>query len=128
MGNPRVFFQDFLFEGMPVNEQDYPDIKIHRLPEETDISAYKTISFDAMLRMNKLSEWESLFAEIDNRDVCIKDDVLMDNPEMEPYKRFYLGTYYYNISKHSRACLCHVILFCTTAFCGERAELISSAV
>lgn len=102
MSNSRVFFQDFLFEGMPVNEQDYPDIKIHHLPEGTDISVYKTISFDAMLRMNKLSEWESLFAEIENREVCIKDDVLIDNSEMEMYKFFYLGTYYYNISKHSR--------------------------
>ncbi len=102
MSEPKVFFQDFLFEDMPVDEQEYPSIELQRFPERADIRDYKIVSFDTMLRMNKRSEWDTLFKQTENKDVCIKDDVLMDNSEMEQYKKFYLGTYYYNLSKHSR--------------------------
>ena len=103
MNAPRIFFQDFLFEGMPVDEQEYPSIKLQRFPEDADISNYKIISFDTMLKMNKRSEWDSLFKQTENKDVCIKDDVLLYNSEMEQYKKFYLGAYCYNLLKHSRS-------------------------
>ena len=102
MNNKRIFFQDFLFEDMPVDELDYPDIDVQFFPENADISNYKVVSLDTLLRMNKRSEWKALFKQTENMDVCIKDDVLIKNPEMYPYKRFYLETYYFNISKHSR--------------------------
>ncbi len=100
MSKPKVFFQDFLFENMPVDEQDYPSIGLQYLPEEADISDYKIVSFDTMLRMNKRSEWNNLFKQVEDKNVCIKDDVLMENDEMKSYKDFYLKAYYYNLSKY----------------------------
>lgn len=102
MNDKKVFYQDFLFEDMPVDEQDYPTTELQHLPEGADISIYTVVSFDTMLKMNKPMEWEMLFERIENKDVCIRDDVVMNNYEMEPYKLFYLRAYYFNILKHSR--------------------------
>lgn len=102
MSEEKIFFQDFLFKDMPVDEQDYPTIELKYLPESTDISNYTIVSLDTMLKMNKPTEWEILFKQTENKDVCIKDDVLINNSEMEPYKLFYLKAYYFNILKYSR--------------------------
>ncbi len=102
MNDKKVFYQDFLFEDMPVDEQDYPTTELQHIPEGADISNYTVVSFDTMLKMNKPMEWEVLFERIENKDVCIRDDVVMNNYEMEPYKLFYLKTYYFNILKYSR--------------------------
>ena len=102
MSEEKIFFQDFLFKDMPVDEQDYPITELQYLPEGADISNYMVVSFDTMLKMNKLVEWEMLFKQTENKDVCIKDDVVMNNSKMEPYKLFYLKTYYFSILKHSR--------------------------
>ncbi|MCR5662743.1 MAG: hypothetical protein K6G50_11555 [bacterium] len=96
----RYFFQDFLFEDMPVDEQDCPLVEIDFLPSDASKSNFLIISLDAMLRMNKLWEWEELFQQIKGRDVCINDDLPVENPEMELYKKFYLLTYYYNLKKY----------------------------
>ena len=100
--NKHFFFQDFLFENMPVDEQDNPLVNLTDLPTDIDIGEWITISFDLMLRMEKKEEWDDLFAEVRDRDVCICDDVVLNNSEIIPYKDFYLKTYFYNISKHSR--------------------------
>ncbi|GAB6160513.1 hypothetical protein [Howardella ureilytica] len=102
MSEEKIFFQDFLFKNMPVDGQDYPTTELQYLPEGADISNYMVVSFDTMLKMNKPVEWEMLFKQTENKDVCIRDDVVINNSEMEPYKLFYLKTYYYNILKHSR--------------------------
>ena len=102
MSDEKIFFQDFLFEDLPVDEQDNPTMELQYLSDGTDISNYMVVSFDTMLKMNKPVEWELLFKQTDNKDVCIKDDVVINNSEMEPYKLFYLKTYYFNILKHSR--------------------------
>lgn len=99
MSDRRIFFQDFLFEGMPVDEQDYPIVNMKKLPPDVDINSCIVVSFDAMLRMNKRKEWDELFEKTKNRSVCILDDVPINNSEMEPYKRFYLSAYYFNLSK-----------------------------
>ena len=103
MNDKKVFFQDFLFEDMPVDEQDYPTTELQHLPEGADISNYTVVSFDTMLKMNKPVEWEMLFKQTENKEVCIKDDVVLINSEMESYKRFYIKAYYYNVKKHSRS-------------------------
>lgn len=102
MSDEKIFFQDFLFKDMPVDEQDYPIIELQHIPECVDIANCTIISFDTMLKLNKRTEWELLFNQIENKDVCIKDDVVLNNSEMESYKCFYLKAYYYNIKKHSR--------------------------
>ena|GEM_PF-2503388 len=102
MRKKRIFFQDFLFEGMPVDEQDYPTIEIRYLSGDDDIHHDMIVSFDAMLKMDKLEEWKALFEQTENKNVCIKDDVVMKNSEMDIYHDFYLKTYAYNISKHCK--------------------------
>ena len=53
MNDKKVFYQDFLFEDMPVDEQDYPTTELQHIPEGADISNYTVVSFDTMLKMNK---------------------------------------------------------------------------
>ena len=103
MSDEKIFFQDFLFKDMPVDEQDNPTVEMQYLPEGADISNYMIVSLDTMLKMNKSTEWELLFRKTENMEVCIKDDVVLINSEMESYKRFYLKAYYYNVKKHSRS-------------------------
>lgn len=86
---------------MPVDEQDNPIVDIKELPQNINIDSYKPVSFNHMLQMNKKEEWDALFIEIHDKDVYITDDVIIENPEMEQYKNFYLRAYYYNILKHS---------------------------
>ncbi len=105
MNKERTFFQDFLFANMPVDEQDYPIVEIKYLAKEADLSPYALVSFDKMLRMNKRTEWDCLFKQIEGKAVCIKDDISIDNAEMEKFKRFFLGMYCLNLQKHS-TCVC----------------------
>ena len=102
MNSPRYFFQDFLFEDLPVDEQEYPIVTVTELPTAESDGDYFTVSLDMMLRMNKKTEWDELFTAVDGKDVCIRDDVLLENEEMEGYKQFYLKSYYYNIAKHCK--------------------------
>ncbi len=67
-----------------------------------DWQLYKTVSFDTMIRKNKRKEWEDLYEQTKGCDVCIKDDVIIENTEMEPYKCFYLKAYYFCLLKHSK--------------------------
>lgn len=99
MSERKIFFQDFLFEEMPVDEQDYPIVDIKMISSDVDIAAFTVVSFDTMLRMNKLEEWELLFQQLADKSVCIVDDVPLDNLEMEPYKHFYLCTYFFCLSR-----------------------------
>lgn len=101
----KVFFQDFLFKDMPVDEQDYPEIQMNYVTDsQKDLSDCRIVSFDRLLRMNKENEWEALFQSVVGCDVVLVDDLRLHNPEMQQYKRFYLGAYYYNLTKHCREC------------------------
>ena len=52
--------------------------------------------------MNKKTEWDELFSAVDGKDVCVRDDVRIENEEMECYKQFYLKSYCYNIAKYCK--------------------------
>ena len=100
----KVFFQDFLFENMPVDKDEYPLVPIKYLT--TDPKEQITfLSLDKLFRLSTKSEWNKLFEIITNKVVCIVDDVPVQNEEMRPYKMFYLKTYIYNLSQHCRMCL-----------------------
>ena len=103
MTTVRIFYQDFLFENMPVDENDNPKIKI-KYRNKPSGNAYQ-ISFDKMLLMDKKFEWERLIKSILGKNVEIIDDVTIDNIEILEYKTFYLPAYYYAISKYSRSCV-----------------------
>ena len=100
----RVFFQDFLFENLPVNEQDMPCVSIEILQEKRGNLQLIEIPLDRLLRMNTLREWNRLFEQVKGRDVCIVDDVDICNEELLPYKKFYVETYFYNLSLHCGKC------------------------
>ena len=100
--NERFFFQDYLFRDMPVDEQEFPDVEIETITELPDKGEHMIISFDTLLRMNRKEEWDKLLKKVENHDVYIQDDVPMSNPEMEPYKKFYLGAYFFTFSKYCK--------------------------
>jgi hypothetical protein len=106
MAEERYFFQDFLLEDMPVDEQDYPDVIIQTYNDYNSIESISDmiISFDKLLRMNKKTEWNTLFSTIKGKKVLINDDVPISNSEVKPIKEFYLGVYFYNLSKHCEEC------------------------
>jgi predicted P-loop ATPase/GTPase len=103
MCGDRLFFQDFLFEDMPVDKHDNPVVEVTVSPDNNAIG-YMVVSFDKMLRMNKKEEWEKLFDKIDQKRVYIRDDVKLQNSEMAEYKVFYLKTYFFNLSKRCESC------------------------
>lgn len=103
MSKEKCFYQDFLFEDLPVDEQDNPIVDISVSTDNNDAGCV-VISFDKMLRMNKKEEWERLFGSITEKPVYIKDDVSLKNEEMAEYKHFYLQTYFYNLSKYCNGC------------------------
>ncbi len=104
MAKERVFFQDFLFESMPVNDDEYPDVNVVYVAGDVDVSSAVCVSLDSLLRLNKLDEWESLFESVQNKDVYIIDDVKLENVELNKYKKFYLQTFYYNLSQCCNNC------------------------
>lgn len=99
----KLFYQDFLFRDLPVDEQENLLIDIEYYDENSE-SRTKKISFDKLIRMNRLDEWNKLYSEICGKTVVIIDDVIIINNELSGYKDFYLKTYYYNISKFCNKC------------------------
>ena len=99
----KIFFQDHLFEDLPVDKYDNPMVTINVIPADLK-SEYISVSLDRLFRLNTKMEWEKLIHNISNKTVCIVDDVPVVNEEVKPYKTFYLKTYYYYLSKHCTAC------------------------
>lgn len=99
----RVFYQDFLFNNLPVDEEDYPKVEVLYVKEYQGKDC--KISFEQLLKMDHKEDWDKLCHEISGKSVEIMDDVHLDNSEMEYYKKFYLATYFYSISKYSSSCV-----------------------
>lgn len=99
----NIFYQDFLFENLPVDEKDNPVVTVTYADEYQETECQ--ISFDRLLRMDKQQDWEGLCCEIADKTVKIIDDVQLENQELEQYKKFYLASYFYIISKCSSSCV-----------------------
>lgn len=99
----NIFYQDFLFEDLPVDEKDDPAVKVAYTDEFQETECQ--ISFDRLLRMDKQQDWERLCCEIADKTVKIIDDVQLENKELEQYKKFYLASYFYIISKRCSSCV-----------------------
>ena len=99
----RIFFQDYLFEDLPVDKYDNPMVTVNLMPEDLK-TACVSVSLDKLFRINTKKEWERLISNVSNKSVCIVDDVPVVNEEVRPYKEFYLKTYYFNLSKHCKIC------------------------
>lgn len=104
MKRDKVFFQDFLFKELPVDKQDFPITEIIDLPDSIKKSDCVVLSFERLLRMNHLYEWNRLFSSAKNKIVCINDDVILKNEELLIYKDFYLKMYIYNIMQNCKEC------------------------
>lgn len=105
MAERKYFFQDFLFENLPVDEQDFPEVEMKIISREEAWSVgAETISFDYLLRCNKKKEWDDIFNSVSKKDVVLIDDVIIENDEVLPYKDFYLKTYFYNLEQHCKNC------------------------
>ena len=104
MSDNKIFYQDFLFEKMPVDKQDNPIVEIKYIKKVKSDTKYEIISFDRLLKMDKFDEWDALFNRINNSIVYIIDDVSLDNKEVMSYKDFYLKTYFYNVSQCCKEC------------------------
>ena len=106
MDNKRVFYQDFLFEDMPVDKQDNPLVELAYIKEKEELAGceFIEVSFDFLMKMNKEMEWHKLFKKVENANIIIKDDISIENVEIVPYKDFYLKTYFYNLSKRGKNC------------------------
>ena len=106
MNRGRVFYQDFLFENLPVDEQDNPMVNVVYSSEKDNSTT--EVSLDVLMRMNKQAEWNDFIAKIKGRKVVIIDDVLLMNTEVEPYKKMYLATYFYFISQNCSECVVRI--------------------
>ena len=104
MSDNKIFYQDFLFEKMPVDKQDNPIVEINYIDQVSSETKYEMVSFDRLSRMDKFEEWNELFIKIKDSVVYIIDDVFLSNKEVLSYKDFYLKTYYYNVSKCCKEC------------------------
>ena len=105
MAGEKDFFQDFLFEDLPVDEYDNPIVVIEYFADnDSHLLDPEIISFDRLLRLNKRSEWDTLHEKILNKTVIIQDDVTIINEELSPYKDFYLKAYYHDLSKYAKNC------------------------
>lgn len=103
MAEKRVFFQDFIFEDLPVDEYDNPAVTIDEIFDITTSEIIR-VSLDRLLRMNKKQEWDDLYSRISGCVAVIIDDLQLLNDEIRPYKEFYLKSYYYNLSKYAKKC------------------------
>ena len=62
MTKDNYFFQDFLFENLPVNEQDYPDVEIIMISKDiAQTMNAEMLSLDYLLRCNEEKEWDDIF-------------------------------------------------------------------
>jgi len=99
----KVFFQDHLFNNLPVDKNDNPIVTIAVVPAAIKPSC-TLVSLDTLFRLNTSKEWDKFIRHILNKNVCIVDDVPIDNEEVKPYKEFYLKTYYFYLSKYCKSC------------------------
>ena len=81
----RIFYQDFLFEDLPVDDQDNPKVDVI-FSSKKDDNVLK-LSLDTLMRMNKREEWNDLISKIKDKKVAIIDDIPFVNEEVEPYKK-----------------------------------------
>jgi len=99
----RQFFQDFLFENIPIDIHEYPEVAAEYC-DCYDGKCCKEVSLDKLLRISTEKEWNSLIDKLRGQIVVIIDDVVINNEEVLTFKEFYLDTYFYIISNVCKDC------------------------
>ena len=101
MQKDKKFYQDFLFETISTDEQEYPAVELsYSTIEVPDIE----ISLTYLMSILTQPAWDKLIASTKNKKVVIYDDVPVNNTEVLPYKLFYLKVYYYLLKEQCAEC------------------------
>ena len=104
----KCFYQDFLFHDVPLKSNDMPSVDldvIHAddipLPLEGPFPVEESLSlpFSRLLQVISEEEWNSVMKECEQYHIVyLKDDVLIVNEEIFPFKEMYIKVYYWHIS------------------------------
>lgn len=110
-----VFYQDFLFESLPVDEKDNPMVDVSYITNVADITdteiitdSYK-VSFNSLVEMTDEKAWLEFLESLEHyKSVVLIDDLPLQNNELLSYKEFYLKTYYFVMKKYCPNCHVYV--------------------
>ena len=87
MNKNKVFYQDFLFDSINLDEQEYPDVELtYERIENPDIRIYLSKLMNIFTRQ----DWDKMSESLRRKTVVIYDDIKIINQEVLPYKMFYL--------------------------------------
>ena len=101
MQKDKKFYQDFLFETISTDEQEYPAVEFsYSIIEVPDIETSLTYLMSILTQ----PAWDKMIASTKNKKVVIYDDVPVKNTEVLPYKLFYLKVYYYLLKEQCAEC------------------------
>lgn len=101
MQKDKKFYQDYLFETISTDEQEYPAVELsYSTIEVPDIE----ISLTYLMSILTQPAWDKMIASTKNKKVVIYDDVPVKNTEVLPYKLFYLKVYYYLLKEQCAEC------------------------
>ena len=101
MQKDKKFYQDFLFETISTDEQEYPAVELsYSTIEVPDIE----ISLTYLMSILTQLAWDKMIASTKNKKVVIYDDAPVKNTEVLPYKLFYLKVYYYLLKEQCAEC------------------------
>jgi len=107
MNKNKVFYQDFLFDSINLDEQEYPDVELtYERIENPDIRIYLSKLMNIFTRQ----DWDKMSESLRRKTVVIYDDIKIINQEVLPYKMFYLKTYYYHLKDICTKCVISSVL------------------
>ena len=101
MKKARTFYQDFVFEEIPLDDMEYPNIMLkHGDIDKPD----HTVCLSNLMAVTSKTEWDKILSSVNSKRVVLMDDIPIENAEVDPYKQFFLKAYYYWISKQAAEC------------------------
>ncbi len=112
----NTFYQDFLFENIKTDENEFPLIEIKHSDLLPYCEEYKpdfqkglfdsfSIKFTQLIDMTKEEDWNNLLARTSKYNtVYLIDDISLENEELREYKDFYLKTYFYKLKEACPNC------------------------
>ncbi len=109
----KSFYQDFLFYDMDVTKEGYPNIEFEYCNHVADYKIIKpgcqqkdkklSVRLTDLMSISEEDRWEKLEVKVAGLDeLVIIDDIELKNQELEEYKRFFIKSYLWRLSK-----ICH---------------------
>lgn len=121
----RLFYQDFLYQDMTVDKNDYPDVVLEYCIDVAGCSIVDVnkaaSSPEAIIKLTKLmsirkeEDWARLEKNVEKlKKVIIEDDIELKNSELDDYKLFFLKTYFWRLRQCCKDCYIKKPLNATT--------------